>query len=153
MNIWPWRTRPVVTPFNDDYSGKLIIMGANIPAVPFEWSVPDNLYLVPLSITLHFTTLGGIRSPEGTSIRFSRSGLFFANSVGHPLINNAAMIQSFCPGVQRMVMAGFFDQSHAPIPYPLYCYPSDVITIYVPTFLGTDLFDYAVIHAKTWEIH
>ncbi len=153
MSFWPWRSRPVITPFNDDYSGKLIIMGENIPAVPFAWSVPDNLYLIPLSVTCLFTTAGGIRSPEGTSIRFTRAGHVFANSVSHALINNSAMITSFCAGVQRMVMAGFYDQSHAPMPYPLLCYPSDVITINVPTFLGTDAFDYAVIHAKTWEIH
>lgn len=153
MSIWPWRSRPVVTPFKDNFSAKTILIGEDVVAFPFVYSIPDDLYIIPLGFTARWTCALAIRGPEGTNIVFSRGGNNFAGSVGHPLFSNNPVLQVFAPGLQRMAMAGFYGMTHAPMPYPVYLYPGDVITYTVQSLVAGDIAHEIVLHGMTWETH
>ena len=153
MSIWPWRTRPVVTPFTDDCSAKTLLIGQDVTVFPFTYSIPDNLYMIPLSFTARWTCAVAIRGIEPTNIVFSRGGLIFAGAYASALLSNHALLQTFAPGLERVHFAGFYGMSHAAMPNPIYLYPGDLITYFIPSLVAGDIAHEIVLHAQTWEAH
>lgn len=153
MSFWPWRSRPVVTPFSDNYSGRLLTFD-NLPsAATFSVSIPGNLYIIPTSIAFHAVAVLGIRGTIGSALHFSRGSTLFA-AVHFSRFTSGHTYDYFFSSIGFNLSANVPDFVRpAALPYPIFLYPNDVLTITINSFLAGDQFGPLTIHGKFWEVH
>jgi hypothetical protein len=153
MSFWPWKSRPVVTPFADPFSGRVHSFQTVFNASPFSLSVPSNLYIMPSFIHLQAITGAGIRSTTSSCLTFSRGGQLFAASNFGTVSNNQtrnfflANVGIYPTGATPITCLVY------PLGGPMYLYPEDTLTFTIPSFLAGDQFGPVIIHGKFWEVH
>lgn len=153
MSIWPWRTRPVVTPFTDDFTAPVLVIGENIPAFPFNYDFPDNLYWSLSSLVVHVTTAAGIRGTIPSFFHLHRGGFIYSGSTAGILVNNSVIATIWAPVGAALAGLGAERARVYPMPFPVFIYPHDTLEIDFPSRIPADTIDYITIHGKCWEVH
>ena len=153
MNFWPFRSRPVVTPFTDDFSGRVLSYPGAFNAQTVDLIIPDNIYCIPTALHLLCHTGAGIRGFTNNSVYFIRGGVTFASSVGIVLPSNriAHLTYQTFQGWRPITLP--IDNLISYLPHPLYLYPNDVVRHYFAEFQAADVFDEFSIHGQFWEVH
>lgn len=153
MARWPWRTRPVVTPFTDDFSAPVLTLGENIPAFPFNFTFPGAFYWSLTSIVVHITTAAGVRGTTPSFFHLHRGGFVYTGSTAGILLNNSTVVTIWAPVGQTIAGAGAERARIYPMPFPTFIYPCDTLEIDFPSRIPADVIDYITIHGKCWEVH
>jgi hypothetical protein len=153
MSIWPWRSRPVVTPFQDNYSGRILTFDDFPSADTLTVTIPDNLYLIPTSIAFDAVCVAGIRNTTDSALYFSRGGTSFA-AVHFSRFTSLHTYQYYFAPYGAALNANVPDFLRSSfLPYPIFLYPNDLITLYLASFLAGDTYGPLTIHGKFWEVH
>lgn len=153
MNFWPFRSRPVITPFTDDFDARIIRFPDHFDTAGFSVSVPSNLYIVPSVISLRSTTVVGVRGVLRNYIHFLRGEVLFAGAHIEPTPSGTVMNHFICPVGDTVTNNTAPDAKLGSLPYPIYLYPDDRIYFFFRTFLAGDTFDHITIHGRFWEVH
>lgn len=153
MGVWPWRSRPVITPFRDNFSAPVITIAQNVTVFPIRYHLPDNFYFIPSSIVWQVTTAIGARSSAPTFFHLHRGGLVYSGATAGLLTNSSVQISIFAPIGAINLPAGTRNARVYPMPYPVYCYPHDDFEFDIPSFVAGDNLDYLTIHGQVWEVH
>lgn len=153
MNIWPFRSRPVVTPFTDDFSGRIYTDGLIHTTSPINVSIPGNLYIMPTSIVITITAGAGIRGTLPSCFFVYRGQLMFAGSGWGRIISSAVNRFFLADYGDDFAPAGSTDCACYQLPKQIYLYPNDQLQFVIPTLLGTDIVHPITIHGQFWEVH
>ena len=153
MSFWPWRSRPVVTPFSDDYSGRLIVYDNLIASLAIHVTIPDNIYIVPTSICYEIVCVAGLRPVDNTCISFYRGSDLIAASNLAGLTSLHTLRYTITANVTPSAPAGSGLCRVYPLPYPLFLYPNDLIVLGLNAFIAGDTLNFLNIHGQTWEVH
>lgn len=153
MSFWPWRSRPVVTPFMDDYSGRVLTFPGTFAAAVFPISIPDNLYIMPSCISIPFNTGAGIRSTTPSTCRMIRGNIPFAASLFGTVQNGQNGTIFLADYGDDYAVAGAVTVRCYQLPRPIFLYPADRIEFHFPSAVAADVIGPISIHGKFWEVH
>ena len=153
MNFWPWRSRPVVTPFTDPFSARVHRWDEVFTTEDFFVSIPSNLYIVPTSIYFRATAIAGIRGVIRNWLYFQRGDITFAGTHIEPTPSNATTHYFIAPigGISPTLTT--LGAKMDCLPYPIYLYPEDRLFFHMDAFLLGDVFDRLTIHGRFWEVY
>ena len=153
MAIWPFRTRPTVAPFSDPYKAPIISLSPPINADRFIYYVPDNLYLIPLSIRIQVTLLPGIHGTDASELLFARAESIFDHSSASFFTAPNTITVCYAPtGAINAPPTAPFAWIQM-IPPDLHLYPADSITFRFRNWVAGDTINLAIMHAKVWEVY
>lgn len=153
MALWPFKSKPKVTPFADPFSGQLVGPFGPATSFPLQFSIPDNVYISPSAICLIVTTTAGIRATTGGYLHILRGGLVFTATNWGSLQSSHTYSITFAAGLNvEAATATISGRIHA-LPYPLYLYPHDLIEIDNASFIAGDSIDSVTLHGKYWETY
>jgi hypothetical protein len=151
MAFWPWKSRPTIAPFREDYTGELLHIPDQANVTTFVFQLPGDVYLVPSVISLRIITGAGIRSSTPSSLLISRGGHIYNGCNFGPVASSqtAIIFLSACTGTQvsGTVRIG---RLYA-FPWPSYCYPDDIFTFDIPSLILGDVIEHIHIHGKLWR--
>lgn len=152
MSIWPWRSRPVVTPFDSNYSGHIWTDPSTYTSSPISVKLPSNFYITPTSLSLTFSTASGIRNTNPSHLLFVRGGIPFATANFGNLVDSKSLTWYFSSYGDTGPAAQPDLSKLALLPSPLYLYPDDQLLITVPSMISGDSLTLITIHGRFWEI-
>jgi len=153
MAFWPFRTRPTVAPFTDPFTAPILSLSPPINADRFIYSVPDNIYLIPLSIRIQVTLQIGIHGTDPSELQFARAAAVFDHSSAAAFTAPNVISVCYAPTGAISIPAGSPWAWIQMIPPDLHLYPADTITFRFRNWAAGDTIDLAIMHAKVWEVY
>ena len=151
MNFWPFRSRPVATPFDLPFSAKVIRYPNTYNTQIVSLSIPDNIFIVPSTICFVSTNAAGVRSTVSSTLHIYRGDQVFSAAIFARLVSSVTQqhfLQANSPTSAAMVPNTVLN---FPLPFPLFLYPEDRLDFNLYSFVPGDVFSGFTIHGRTWE--
>jgi hypothetical protein len=153
MAIWPFKSKPVVLPFSNDYSAPVVQLFPLTPGQFGIFSVPDNQYIIPLVIRVPIALTAAAHGTSGPHLYFSRAGNIFASA--GICLTAASFVGSLTYSATSLISAVTVYPRNITLPLPpsLHLYPRDVITFDLTNYVALDTIGPAYIHCKLSEVY
>jgi len=153
MAIWPFNTKPVVTPFQGPFTPQHIYTEGPIPATPYRFVIPDSVFAIPTAVVIQATTSAAAHAAGGFHLDFITSNQIIHRAGFHALAANQTILVSWFHGC-AFNAPGAANLNHvAPMAFPIHMRPNDSILITVTNYVALDVFDFISINAMIWEIY
>lgn len=150
--LWPWLSRPVVTPFKEPFHANLIQYSDIFATTSFNVVIPDNTYLIPTCITFRAITVAGIRGVTPSNVSFMRGGRRYSGTIFGNITSSKDLYYHLLTNVGLSPAGAAQDNLFYPISYPLYLYPDDCIHFEIPSLIAGDTLSEFTITGQIWEV-
>ena len=149
---WPWRSRPVITPFRDDYSARVLTYAGPWTSRTFSIYIPDDLYIIPSAIHISIDAANAIRATTASYLYFYRGSVLYNGCIFDFIVNNLVQDHFIVTGVPYPPAARPRECKEFYLPTGIHCYPRDRLFFDLPSQAAGDIIGPIHIHGKTWEI-
>jgi len=153
MSFWPFSKREAIVPFLGPFTAPVIQLFPATDYHTFIYTVPDNMYMQPLFISLHLALTAAAHAASGPQITFARGTCIMA--ITPPIATPASFVGSlnYNPATPTPATALYPRNWTLDMPRKLYLYPRDTITYYQSNYVALDIVGPACMHCKLWEVY
>ena len=153
MAIWPWRSRPTVQPWNDDYNVTTRALPTGLTPIASDLIIPDNIFAQIIYITANLTNVAGARVNQFVNWQLYRSNALVLHSAYHLNTSTGQLSISYATTYSGLFMA--LDPMHATqyLPHNFLLLPNDIFSFAVTGGLAGDTLDACLVTLKEWEIY
>jgi hypothetical protein len=153
MAIWPFKSRPVVVPFRDDFTLRTFDFPCPVSQQQSNIVIPDNMFAIPVSVIVSLTLAGAAHATTMSYLCFYRDGRLIAHS--YPALITVLNTYQLCwapHGANSTVAASPLSWA-IPMLFPVHLFPGDTVQFNQLNYLVTDTLLIFRLTAQVWEIY